>query len=62
MSRCKEECGVCHYNHQKIALKIQDIKICYGCIDFFKNLARVENKETLTVIKDQIKYIKTKSK
>jgi len=50
-------CGVCHSNHRRLAIKVNNVSICYDCVDFFNNQAKVENKPVMSVIEHQTLYV-----
>ena len=54
-------CGVCHSNHRRLAIKVNSVSICYDCVGFFKNQAKVENKPVMSVIEYQTAYIRSLS-
>jgi len=51
------KCNVCKCNHRKLALKVNEINICYDCIDFFNNLSKNNSRSPIEEIEYQTKYI-----
>jgi hypothetical protein len=52
-------CDVCQCSHRRLALKVNEVLVCYDCIDFFKNEAVVTKTDVMTVLNKQTDYVRS---
>ena len=52
-------CDVCQCSHRRLALKVNEVSVCYDCIDFFKNEAVITKTDVMTVINKQTDYVRS---
>jgi len=52
-------CDVCQCSNRRLALKVNEVTVCYDCVDFFKNEASVTNTPVISVIEKQTDYVRS---
>lgn len=57
MNKINRICDVCQCSHRRLALTVNEVLVCYDCIDFFKNEAIITKTDVMAVINKQIDYV-----
>lgn len=50
-------CDVCKDGDRRVAVTINNVKICHDCLDFFQNLAKRNNRTIQDEVYHQVNYI-----
>lgn len=51
-------CDVCKDGNRRVAVTINDVKICHDCLNFLQNLSKQNKRSFLYEIYYQVNYIK----
>jgi hypothetical protein len=52
-------CDVCHLSERRLAITVNEVAICYGCVDYFNSQAKHLQKPIMQIIEQQTIYVRS---
>ena len=49
-------CDVCHCSERRLAITVNEVTICYGCVGYFNSQAKHLQKPVMQIIEHQTNY------